>query len=201
MPRDHGPVSPPSLKVQSSYFFGRDDETNELFGCINRDPITLLYGKSGLGKSSLLQAGLFPRLRMGGFLPVYIRLRYEDTAGSLESQVKFALCHAIEESDVAEAELPTSDQSLWEYLHHHGGNLTDSSGKILHPVLVFDQFEEIFMLGESTEPLRRLRDEFLPCLSDLIENTIPHEMGERLAQRERCCAPPCGDVLRCSTQG
>ena len=58
----------------SDFFFGREDEVEELLRLIKLSPLTVLYGKSGLGKSSLLQAGLFPRLRQAYFLPVYIRL-------------------------------------------------------------------------------------------------------------------------------
>ncbi len=74
----------PFTEEQRQYFFGRDDEVDELFHCVKRDVITLLYSKSGLGKSSLLQAGLFPRLREGSFLPVYVRLNYTGAAGSLD---------------------------------------------------------------------------------------------------------------------
>jgi len=35
--------------------------------------LTLLYGPTGVGKSSLLHAGLFPRLRQRGWRPVYLR--------------------------------------------------------------------------------------------------------------------------------
>ena len=45
-----------------------------------RDTLTLLYGVSGLGKTSLLQAGLFPALRAEDYLPVPIRLDYVDGA-------------------------------------------------------------------------------------------------------------------------
>ena len=47
---------------------------------MRRDSLTLLYGQSGLGKSSLLRAGLFPRLRDEGLLPVYIRLDFRNRA-------------------------------------------------------------------------------------------------------------------------
>src|SRR5579872_2389925 len=69
---------------QHEFFFGRNDEAEELFRCVKRDRITLLFGKSGLGKTSLLQAGLFLRLRTAAFLPVYIRLRYDDEAPPIE---------------------------------------------------------------------------------------------------------------------
>ena len=175
----------PFTEEQRQYFFGRDNEVEELSQCIKRDIITLLYSKSGLGKSSLLQAGLFPRLRPAGFLPVYIRLNYSGATGTLESQVKAALQSAIRTADLAEVASPGEDESLWEYLHRRGGNLIDDAGGVVCPVLVFDQFEEIFTLGLTNEGSRQLRDEFLACFADLVENTIPQELRDRLADNPK----------------
>ena len=147
-----------------------------------------MYSKSGLGKSSLLQAGLFPRLREGSFLPVYVRLNYTGAAGSLESQVKSALQSALPTADLAEVASPAPDESLWEYLHHRGGNLIDRSGGVVCPVLVFDQFEEVFTLGASNDASQQLRDQFLSCFADLVENTIPQELRDRLVDSPRLAA-------------
>src|SRR3954471_20617266 len=61
-------------------FFGRERETEELFRAVMRERLTILFGLSGLGKTSLLQAGLFPRLRDENVLPILFRL--EHSAGS-----------------------------------------------------------------------------------------------------------------------
>ncbi len=45
------------------FFYGREDEADELLRRVGGKNLTVLFGQSGLGKSSLLQAGLFPRLR------------------------------------------------------------------------------------------------------------------------------------------
>ena len=54
-------------------FFGRSAEVNEHFQPVAQKPLTLLVGRSDLGKSSLL-----PRLLDAGFLPVFLRLNYAD---------------------------------------------------------------------------------------------------------------------------
>jgi tetratricopeptide (TPR) repeat protein len=173
---------------QRQYFNGREVEIDELFRRVKRDTITVLYSKSGLGKSSLLQAGLFPRLRKGPFLPVYIRLKYDESAGPLESQMKSALKDAIDKAVFAEVASPSPDESLWEYLHHRGGNLIDRNGNVVCPVLVLDQFEEIFTLGVSTETARKLREQFLVCFADLAENSKPKKLSERLADNSKLAA-------------
>src|SRR5687768_9111699 len=57
-----------------AYFHGRSDEAAILLRMVRQNPLTVLYGKSGLGKSSLLQAGLFPRLRKENYVPLHVRL-------------------------------------------------------------------------------------------------------------------------------
>ena len=53
------------------YFFGRDAEVRDLFQRVVHKPLTVLFGRSGLGKTSLFQAALVPRLRDTGFLPSF----------------------------------------------------------------------------------------------------------------------------------
>jgi ABC-type cobalamin/Fe3+-siderophores transport system ATPase subunit len=73
---------------QSAYFFGRDAEARELTRRLERKTLTILFGQSGLGKSSLLQAGVFPRLRAEGYCPVYLRLDHNIQAAPLAEQIK-----------------------------------------------------------------------------------------------------------------
>jgi putative ribosome biogenesis GTPase RsgA len=49
--------------AEQQVFFGRDREVHDLFHQILTTDLLVFFGKSGLGKTSLLQAGLFPRLR------------------------------------------------------------------------------------------------------------------------------------------
>src|SRR5579872_5679823 len=59
-----------------AYFFGREEEVAELARRVQRKLLTLLFGKSGLGKTSILRAGIVPKLRPLGFCPVYVRIDY-----------------------------------------------------------------------------------------------------------------------------
>ena len=79
------------------FFHGREAETDDLFRLIEREPLTVLFGQSGLGKSSLLNAGVFPNLRRAGYLPVYLRLNLDATAPELIEQVWHALiCECVD---------------------------------------------------------------------------------------------------------
>ena len=70
------------------FFKGRDPEISAIARLVVREDLTFLWGFSGLGKTSLLRAGLFPRLREGDIFPVYVRLRYAANAPSLHQQTR-----------------------------------------------------------------------------------------------------------------
>jgi YD repeat-containing protein len=160
---------------QAHLFFGREAETQELLRLIQRETLTVLFGRSGLGKTSLLRAGVFPQLRQDGCFPVVLRLDYSQHAASPVEQVKALTEAAARESgiDIESAQTGSQAETLWEYFHrvHFWGPRNDR----LTPVLVFDQFEEIFTLGN-----RRQEDaEIFEQLADLAENRIPAVVRQR----------------------
>ena len=81
-----------------AYFFGRDDEVAELARRVQRKLLTVLFGQSGLGKTSILRAGLVPRLRGQGYCPVYVRIDYSRDSPSPSDQIKAAIFRATQES-------------------------------------------------------------------------------------------------------
>ncbi len=163
----------------STYFYGRGDEVGELLRRVRRHRLTVLFGQSGLGKTSLLNAGLFPLLRSERFLPVPLRLDFSPGAIGLVEQVKTRIQAVIAESGLAEeASNPRPDETLWAYFHRRGDQFRGPDGQLRVLVLVFDQFEEIFTLGESGRTSSGNR--FLTELGDLIENRPPTEIEESI---------------------
>jgi ribosomal protein S7 len=51
--------------ADADFFFGREDIVRDLLGRLDRDPVTLIVGASGGGKSSLVFGGLLPKLDNG----------------------------------------------------------------------------------------------------------------------------------------
>src|SRR5690242_9663519 len=78
-------------EAQAKIFFGRDEEIERLTNLIKTNTLTIVFGKSGTGKTSLLNAGVFPRLRKDYFLPFRIRLEFKVDSPDLVSQIKSIL--------------------------------------------------------------------------------------------------------------
>lgn len=166
----------------SQFFFGRSEEARELLRMVRLAPLTVLYGKSGLGKTSLLQAGFFPLLRSEHFFPVYLRLDYSPSASLpplLQAAIK--LQTALASADIERTPWD-NNESLWQYLHRRDLEIWSKDNFPLTPVLVFDQFEEIFSRGEGNVQYIQSN---LNVLADLIENRFPDELAGDRTDRHR----------------
>lgn len=182
-----------------SFFFGRSAELDDLYERILDKPLTVLFGQSGLGKSSLLQAALVPRLRATGFLPVLIRFDHDAGAPPLELQLleclRAALASAGNEQQAATLAAALADEKtaldcsafLWLLFHDPAFGFIPSHGAppegFPRPVFLIDQFEEIFTLGER--PVRRtVSAAFRESLAALVENRPPSELRAILEKND-----------------
>lgn len=157
-------------------FFGRDREIAEVRRLIEREALTVVFGRSGLGKTSLLRAGVIPQLRESLYFPVALRLDYSGQGLSPVQQLK-AL--AREAAQAAGIQLENDnrddpDATLWEFFHT--AEFWSPRNDQLTPVLLIDQFEEVFTIGRNV----RVAGEFLEELGDLIENRIPRTVQENV---------------------
>ena len=170
-------------EANRAYFHGRNEEVAELGRRVQRKLLTMLFSQSGLGKTSILQAGLVPRLRPEGFCPIYVRLDY--AAGSLSpaEQIKQTVGRATAAVGTWSRTIIASEtESLWEFFHHRDEVLTGPTGEVLIPLLIFDQFEEIFTLAQSDDAGRQRAQNFIAELADLVENRPPAALESRIEQ-------------------
>ena len=168
-----------------AFFFGREEEVTELARRVQRKLLTLLFGQSGLGKTSILRAGLVPRLRGQGYCPIYVRIDYGREAPEPAEQIKQAIrLTARRSGEWTQAGVAVEGESLWEFLHHRDDVLRDESGATLIPLLIFDQFEEIFTLAQSDEFGRARAARFVAELADLVENRPPKALEAKFDEDE-----------------
>lgn len=147
--------------AEQALFFGRDREADDLLGLIMFHSTVLLYAQSGAGKSSLINTLVVPGLRTSGFgvLPV-ARVR---GAGTPDPEARLANVYVF--------------NAVTAMLGSGGGggdlaglSLTDfirrTAGGDQGPVLIFDQFEELFT---SHQDRWAEREAFFAQVADALE--------------------------------
>lgn len=151
--------------------YGRDKETTVLSYVIKNNIATTLFGKSGVGKSSLISAGISHVLNKDMYVPVKIRLVHNSDVAYIE-QIE----NAVREKVVCTDNLPSTikDLGLWDFFHRH--SFTTVEGEDCTPVVILDQFEEMFTLTDE-EHKPRIR-EFFQDLSSLLNNIKPDNVKE-----------------------
>lgn len=159
-------------EADAIFFRGRKSSTSDLFTMISENDVVVLHAESGEGKSSLLNAGLFPMLRDERFFPIKISFTEEDYAlenPDFDEIVYQRIVESVNQingdssntsvfKDVlsldgkvsilpidGENSIFSSNEQLrkcaWWLLRNYTLN---AYGAALIPVLVFDQFEEVF---------------------------------------------------------
>lgn len=114
-------------------FFGREDETEDLYRMVFKSSLILIYGLSGTGKTSLVQCGLASKFDGPDWFPFFLR-RGADFNQSLDQTIQ----GVMPKDAAAITALPDRISYLFRYY--------------LRPVyLIFDQFEELFILGTEKE--------------------------------------------------
>ena len=153
----------PFTTGQAHVFFGRERDTAKLYRMVRREPLVVLYGKSGLGKSSLLNAGIIPEChKIGELTPITIRFGAwtEDVVETPLEITKKIISDGFATATFLDRLLP-DDTSLW---YHAKTRQLNGGGQ---PLLIFDQFEELFTYPE--EAIRAFKEE----LSELLHTGIP----------------------------
>jgi hypothetical protein len=152
-------------------FFGRDTASEKLLYYLLSENLTVLFSNSGYGKTSLLQTKVFRALKEREHFPVMIRF---NVGGVEPAQMikKRVLETALEHNKIGPYELLSpewtkyNEDLLKSDLHtfFHKLEIWSPEYKLLTPVLVFDQFEEIFTLGHNSQ----YRSAFFDELATLV---------------------------------
>ena len=179
----------PETAERKLIFCGRDDDSYNVAKLIMNNIFITLYGKSGIGKTSLLNAGVFPELREEHFTPINLRLgiRNEENPQSYQNIIIETIEQKVYRFDTINVIKEQLDERatdyLWNYFARH--RFYDKYNEPTIPVLVLDQFEELFRhKSENTEILLRQLD-YINDKDHTIDNCIVAEQPYRYTQNYR----------------
>lgn len=175
-----------SYEFNDAYrFFGREEELSELKTAICNNLFTTIYGISGAGKTSLINAGMMPLLEKEGYLPVRVRLDHKSKIG-YNSQIIKAIVSSLENSggevdteNVIDLENISENERLWNFLFT--SKFWSKSNHQVTPVIFIDQFEEIFTNNDSEETIR----DFFEVINSLQYNNPPINTSSYLTKYEK----------------
>lgn len=167
-------------------FCGRTAETYDLLQLIENRSLVTLYGSTGIGKTSLLRAGVFPILKQHIdnsaqndspiiFHPLYVRLGAPEQL-TFDSNIdikSLSLAEILKLCIEKELEVKSSsdekiEEKKWLWHYFHSREFYYQKKKVT-PVVVLDQFEELFTDRANDKKI----EEFLRQLYILVENRLP----------------------------
>jgi WD40 repeat protein len=157
------------------FFFGRDHETGLIIGNLRASRLTLLYAESGVGKSSVLRAGVVARLhdfakrdRQGDGHPRLVPVVFS----SWSDRPLAGLIQAIGEAArpyLAEGEAPELPEDDLEAALEAVSAALDAT-----LLVILDQFEEHFLYPEKEPEEERVAAQIARCVNrpDLRANFL-----------------------------
>lgn len=151
----------------SAWFFGREADTDRIISNLRSARLTLLHADSGVGKSSLLRAGVASRLREFAltaasrgrrvrYVPVVFKDWKDDPLPELVACIRAAAAPFLSAGETLEL----SRSSLASAIR----TASEATGASL--LLMLDQFEEYFLYCDKEPTPKRLASELAACISD-----------------------------------
>lgn len=165
-PRYKGLDSFKDLEIDRRAFSGRQMESRSLLSLVLAERLVVVFGKSGMGKTSLINAGVAESLRQRGYFPMTVRLsdqKHGPLRAVFEGARLAARAAGVELTDGGET-------SAWHFFKTL--EVWSDTEDLLRPVLIIDQFEEIFTLHSPTA-----RQELISHLAELVRGRTVGSRG------------------------
>jgi WD40 repeat protein len=153
-------------EADADVFFGRDDERKMIIGNLRASRLTLLYAESGVGKSSLLRAGVAARLRRQAerhagdegtrrSVPVVFSRWRDDPVAGLADELEAAVAPYLEPGRALDLPRDRLDDAV------------AAAAKPLDAALLvmLDQFEEFFLYHGNDDAGARFADGLARCIA------------------------------------
>lgn len=174
-------------------FFGREAESDALLQQLLAVQLLVVFGQSSTGKTSLLNARIFERLRERDLLPIPVLFNQIDPALPALQVFANAIAEACKTQNVEYT--PGTGTSLWEFLKTA---VFWRDERLQTPVLVLDDFEGLF-----SHPTEKFPQDVAVGLGQLIGNRLPAHLSAKLQAGEILGfseQPPDAKILICLSE-
>jgi WD40 repeat protein len=146
----------PYTEDDRQFFFGREREQRIISANLYASPLTVVYGASGVGKSSILRAGVVPYLQAAERTTVVYFNQWQDP--SFADRLKADCLKAVAKTTGEPLSVDTSKP-----LHKFLAALGKQSGSAL--LILLDQFEEYFLYHPESNGGRTFDGEFASAVN------------------------------------
>lgn len=164
----------PFTENESKFFFGRDSQIDALQQKLDNTHFVSVVGLSASGKSSLVKAGLMPRLKLqGGWAICLLRPQNNPIQSLANALSKIESSSELEDNE----EMNWREFILPNLVYNSNGIIetykqSKSDRKLL---IIIDQFEELFTYsrpddGTSLQKIQNYRNHFVNLITSTIEN-------------------------------
>jgi WD40 repeat protein len=159
------------------FFFGRANDTQLLISNLYASPLTVVYGSSGVGKTSAILAGVVPEVEREGDAAILVHRTWQDAvrSRSLGARLARLVGDALGEAPLAaDVRLDVLAERL--------------AARWRRPIfLVFDQFEEYFLYNDASDEAGSLDGELARLINrrDLNVNVMIVLREDSLAALDR----------------
>lgn len=179
----------------ASRFKGREEEIKKFLRIIDSGTMSVLYANSGIGKTSFLNAGISPIYQKMGYFPIHIVFpdevfTFKDIEPWLLQRITDA--YIKQESNSSEEqfswesaidnEIEECKDSLWWHLHTKVMK-NHNTDETFYPLLIFDQFEEIFTKSKKYAN-GEIVGNFFKLVGNLASTSLPSKIEEELDRQD-----------------
>lgn len=198
----------PYTAADSDFFFGRERDQQIIVSNLYAAPLTILYGGSGVGKSSVLLAGVVPQLAKTPRLAVVaFRIWQGDNfLTNLKADLLAAVSHSLGKPVTLDLKLPLDeltqqcsslvrgpvffvlDQFEEYFLYHPEWEGENNFDVELAKVINRQDVDASFVLSMREDGLSKL-DRFQGRIPNLLNNLLRLEHLDRPSARAAICKP------------
>ncbi|MCT7956144.1 nSTAND1 domain-containing NTPase [Laspinema palackyanum] len=131
----------------------------------NNSRILVIHGQSGVGKSSLVNGGIIPKLKENSmgyeeYLPIAVRVYT-----NWKEEFANSLAEALAEKGITGQPVPGSEKGQLELFLKQ---LQENEQRNRRSILIFDQFEEFFFACPTPRERRQFFNFLGDCLSQIV---------------------------------